>query len=216
MISTSKLPLETKEISTTSYYSRGTYCYYMSDSEGVSIEQIADNMIGEKAIFLHKEHNRVRLIFTHTLNDTVELEKPEDLKPEKITSVVGIAMMQLKTTVLYVLEGSEVSPNLAITLKTLTHKDLEVALKKVPNLKTLKTQLLKILLLVVLFFVLWFAQDFLFNYLRTNSEHSYQAQKQELLAQADGVQKEYKKLEKTISELPTAIAKNYDEIVDEL
>jgi len=67
-----------------------------------------------------------------------------------------------------------------------------------------------------LFFVLWFAQDFLFNYLRTNSEHSYQAQKQELLAQADGVQKEYKKLEKTISELPTAIAKNYDEIVDEL
>lgn len=213
MILTSKLPLETKEISTTSYYSRGAYCYYVADSEGVSIEQIADHMIGEKAIFLQKENDRVRLIFTHTLIDTVELEKPD---AEKLTSILGIAMMQSKTTVLYALEGSEVIQNITTTVKTLTHEDLNKALKKVPHLKTLTTQLTKVLFLVLLFVAFWFAQDFLFDYLRTNSENKYQVTKKELQDQVSKLTKEYKKLETTVSELPTAIAKSYDDIVDEL
>lgn len=216
MISTSKIPLETKEISTTSYYSRGTYCYYVADSEGVSIEQIADHMIGEKAIFLHKEHNRVRLIFTHTLKDTVELEKPEDLKPEKIESVLGIAMMQLKTTVLYVLEGSEVSQNLPITLKTLTHKDLDRALKKTPNLKTLGTQLFKILMWVLVFIAFGLLQDLAFKYLRDASANKYQTEIQTLKDDINASKTEYKKLDTTVSELSTEVAKKYDDIVNEL
>lgn len=215
MISTSKLSLETKEISTTSYYSRGMYCYYVADSEGVSIEQIADNMIEEKAIFLHKEHDRVRLIFTHTLIDTVELEN-EKPNAEKLMSILGIAMMQSKTTVLYAFEGSEVIQNITTTVKTLTHEDLNKALKKVPHLKTLTTQLTKVLFLVLLFVAFWFAQDFFFDHLRINSENKYQVTKRELQDQVSKLTKEYKRLETTISELPTAIAKSYDDIVDEL
>lgn len=213
MILTSKLPLETKEISTTSYYSRGTYCYYIADGKGKSIEQIADQMIDEKAIFLQCENDKIRLIFTHMLKDTVELES---VTGEKLISVLNIAMMQSKTTALYAFEDCEVIQNLAIQFKTITYKDLGRALKKTPNLKTLGTQLFKILIWVLVFIAFGLLQDLAFKYLRDASANKYQTEIQTLKDQITTSKADYKKLDTTVSELSTEVAKKYDDIIDEL
>jgi cell division protein FtsL len=213
VISTSKLPLETKEISTTSYYSRGAYCYYIADGKGKSIEQIADQMIDEKAIFLQCEHDKIRLIFTHMLKDTVELE---NVTGEKLMSILNIAMMQSKTTALYAFEDCEVIQDLSIQVKTLTHKDLDRALKKTPNLKTLGTQLFKILMWVLVFIAFGLLQDLVFKYLREASANRYQTEIQTLKDEISASKADYKKLDTTVSELSTEVAKKYDDIVNEL
>ena len=196
------------------YLSKGVYCYYTADQKGVSIEYVIDKLIDKKALFLLEIEDVVYIVFSHCLKDTITFKHQNN--EHKLLSVLKLAMMQSQCQILYTLEHSKILENLTMPHEVIKQKAFSQALKSTPKLQTLSTQLTKAAVFALVILFLCVAQSFFFDYLREISTNEYRSSKDKISLSITNTQNEHNKFAKMISDLPTGIANNYKEIIDEL
>lgn len=216
IIQTSKISLDSKTIESSSFYSKGQDYYYIGNEKGISLEETADLLCGEKAIFLYKKEDEIFIVFTHLLKDTITLPFGGN-DDQKFLSILSFVLLQTKVKTLYALNvDSNMLDNLAIPVSFFTPEQFIKAAKRLRPLHTTQTQFTKALVIVLICVGLIVAQSFAFDFLKENSRIEYNNEKQKIQANVLQTAKEYKKYENMISELPTSIASSYKDIVDEL
>ena len=212
IITTSKLALASEEIS--SFYAKGQDYFYVATEAGISLEQIADLLCKEKAIFLYKKDDVIFIVFARMLKNSIALHYVDH---DNFLSILKLAIVQQKIKKLYAFNiDSEVFNNLAIPVQYIAHEDFLKAANRLRPLHPTQSQLLKVVIVTVIFAALIIAQSFAFDFLKETSRSDYNAEKQKIAAQVLEIAKDDKKYKTMISELPTGIASSYKDIGDEL
>lgn len=214
IIPTLKMTLDSKEINPNSFYSKGENYYYIGVEKGVALEETADLLCREKAIFLYKKEDKAHIVFTHILENSIALECKDS---EFFLSILKLAIVQQKVRKLYVFNiDSEVLNNLTINVQYITPEQFIKAVKHLRPLHTTQTQFFKALVLALIVVALIIVQSYAFDFLKDNARSEYAIEKEKIEKQDLQAQKDLKEYEQMIKNLPTGIATSYKDIVDEL
>lgn len=214
IIPTVKMPLDSKEIDPSSFYSKGENYYYIGVEKGVSLEETADLLCREKAIFLYKKEDKIHITFTHILENSIAL----DCKDSKLfLSILKLAIVQQKVRKLYAFNiNSEVLNNLSINVIYISPEQFIKAAKRLRPLHTTQTQFFKALVLALIVVALIIAQSYTFDFLKDNARSEYNTEKEKIEMQDLQAKNDLEKYKQMIKDLPTGIATSYKDIVDEL
>lgn len=211
---TLKMPLESKEIDPSSFYSKGENYYYVGVEKGVSLEETADFLCREKAIFLYKKEEKIHIVFTHILENSIASDCKDS---EFFLSILRLAIVQQKVNKLYAFNiDSEVLNNLSIDVQYIVPEQFIKAAKRLRPLHTTQTQFFKALVLALIVVVLIIAQSYAFDFLKDNARSEYNIEKEKIATLDSEALKDLEKYKQMIKDLPTGIATSYKDIVDEL
>lgn len=214
IIPTVKMALDSKEIDPSSFYSKGENYYYIGVEKGVALEETADLLCREKAIFLYKKEDKAHIVFTHILENSTALDCKDN---EFFLSILKLAIVQKKVRKLYAFNiDSEVLNSLSIDVIYISPEQFIKAAKRLRPLHTTQTQFFKALVLALIVVVLIIAQSYAFDFLKDDARNEYAVEKQKIETQDLQAQKDLEKYKQMIKDLPTGIATSYKDIVDEL
>lgn len=211
---TLKMPLDSKEIDPSSFYSKGEDYFYIGVEKGVSLEETADFLCREKAIFLYKKEDKVHIVFTHILENSIVVDCKDS---EFFLSILKLAIVQKKVRKLYAFNiDSEVLNSLSINVIYISPEQFIKAAKRLRPLHTTQTQFFKALVLALIVVALIITQSYTFDFLNDNARSKYTIEKEKIEKQDLQAQKDLEKYKQMIKDLPTGIATSYKDIVDEL